>query len=805
MKLLFPELKKLFNIKLLLWMMAALLAANGLLAWWHSLSAEKEAGYDGQTISNMVRLYAEDPEAMEAYYDELLEYRRAQSKVKTQAKKEGREFVETRRALYSDGLYLEDMELIDMAKALISKNSRFPDEVRQYIKNTEINRAEYLYYGYDESTVVYRYQEIAGERYTEVLETVTLGKVYTGGWNNFFTYTMGGVFVAVAAIIIGSVVFIRERETGMFMLLRPSKGGRFATAVAKVIAALIAASVAAILITLESLAVFALRDGLSGAFEPLQSVESFRASTFCMSVIEYAGVFLLLKIAGAMAFTAVAMLVSVLISKYLVVFAISAGFFGLNFIAYLTGSDLVQTPLRYLNLFIPFEGIRPTARYSAIVFLGEVRECLYLVAPTALLFAFIASVLTVPFYCRASLGHKNIKVIGTATSKVSDAINKIKNSISALIAKIPVRYSVSGRGVELYKTLYGGALAILFVIAAILSFYSVKTESAKSFAMTYDEQVCQYYRSGFDGEWSEEKHEQILAKYNEAQKATQDYYSAQTAVTNGEITREQFDVYRKAYSSLGRHTEGLKLLKEQSERLKTMYDESGIIGVFVEESGWEAALTRGTNFFTFTVIILICVGVYSREYAGRPVADIIRATKKGRGFVWRSKTLTVILSALLFTAACEFVDIFYIYNNYALILGAYPACSLRAFANVPYTVTLNEYLAFAVGIRIFAGVTLALFVTAMSALLKKPLAIVGFSAAITLLPAVAEYIGVDAAEKLNFLSYYGAGRILSASFADGGFLGGMGWIAVASLALLIAIIILTTVSALRWCGATRSK
>ena len=260
MKLLIPELKKLFTIKLLLWMMVALLAANGLLARWHSLSAEKDAGYDGKKISQVVELYASDPEAVEAYADELKEYRRAQSKLQSQAKKEGRDFVETRRALYSDGLYTEDMELIDIAKRIISSNARFPDEVKQYIKNTEINRAEYLYYGYDESTVVYRYQQLAGERYTAVLENVTLGNHYTGGWNNFFTYTMGGVFAAVAAILIGAVVFINERETGMFMLLRPSKNGRFRTALAKVIAALIAAAVAAILITLESLAVFAVCD-----------------------------------------------------------------------------------------------------------------------------------------------------------------------------------------------------------------------------------------------------------------------------------------------------------------------------------------------------------------------------------------------------------------------------------------------------------------------------------------------------------------------------------------------------------------
>ena len=154
MKLLIPELKKLFNIKLLLWMMAALLAANGLLAWWHSLSAENEIGFSGREISNVVRLYTESPEGVEQYYKELTDYRRAQAKLKIEAKNEGREFVETREARYCDGLYTEDIKLIDLAKKHILGNTRFSDEVKQYIKNTEVNRAEYLYYGYDETTVV---------------------------------------------------------------------------------------------------------------------------------------------------------------------------------------------------------------------------------------------------------------------------------------------------------------------------------------------------------------------------------------------------------------------------------------------------------------------------------------------------------------------------------------------------------------------------------------------------------------------------------------------------------------------------
>ena len=84
--------------------------------------------------------------------------------------------------------------------------------------------------------------------------------------------------------------------------------------------------------------------------------------------------------------------------------------------------------------------------------------------------------------------------------------------------------------------------------------------------------------------------------------------------------------------------------------------------------------------------------------------------------------------------------------------------------------------------------------------MKKQLAIIGTAAAITLLPAVAEYIGVDAAEKLNFLSFYGAGRLINASFAKPELLGGVGIAIFATSAVLLSVIILTTVSALKWCG-----
>ena len=86
---------------------------------------------------------------------------------------------------------------------------------------------------------------------------------------------------------------------------------------------------------------------------------------------------------------------------------------------------------------------------------------------------------------------------------------------------------------------------------------------------------------------------------------------------------------------------------------------------------------------------------------------------------------------------------------------------------------------------------------------KKQLAVIGTACAITLLPAVAEYIGVNAAEKFNFLTFYGAGKLLSSSFRKPEFLGGVGWTAVATVLVLAAVMILTLISALKWCGEKR--
>ena len=53
------------------------------------------------------------------------------------------------------------------------------------------------------------------------------------------------------------------------------------------------------------------------------------------------------------------------------------------------------------------------------------------------------------------------------------------------------------------------------------------------------------------------------------------------------------------------------------------------------------------------------------------------------------------------------------------------------------------------------------------------------------------------------LSFYGAGRLLKASLKATDFLGGLGWTAVATMLVLVTVMILTLISALKWCGEKR--
>jgi hypothetical protein len=61
---------------------------------------------------------------------------------------------------------------------------------------------------------------------------------------------------------------------------------------------------------------------------------------------------------------------------------------------------------------------------------------------------------------------------------------------------------------------------------------------------------------------------------------------------------------------------------------------------------------------------------------------------------------------------------------------------------------------------------LALIVTGLSAILRKSIPVMSVTVAVTLLPALISYFGLTAADKVNFLNFFGGTQLFLISIAE---------------------------------------
>ena len=166
------EIKKLSLIRFVSVTFLLIFLLNGILCFVEARRSESEKTFDSDTLSRVYEAYAADPDGVEAYYSELSAYRRESQKRKKEVESAGGEYIETRAAVYTDGLYNEDIKLIQAVQQAIKKNLAFERETAQYIANAKNNYNEYLLLGMSEDAYECRYQLRAEKLYTDVLDRV---------------------------------------------------------------------------------------------------------------------------------------------------------------------------------------------------------------------------------------------------------------------------------------------------------------------------------------------------------------------------------------------------------------------------------------------------------------------------------------------------------------------------------------------------------------------------------------------------------------------------------------------------------
>jgi len=88
-------------------------------------------------------------------------------------------------------------------------------------------------------------------------------------------------------IMLGSIIFAQEKQSGFLPIMRTAKHGRAKTAVAKILTMLLLTVVFVLMFTFSSFAVYGLRIGFSSPNNVIQALNTFTLSSYQITVGEY--------------------------------------------------------------------------------------------------------------------------------------------------------------------------------------------------------------------------------------------------------------------------------------------------------------------------------------------------------------------------------------------------------------------------------------------------------------------------------------------------------------------------------------
>ena len=775
------EIKKLLGIRYLWAFLAIFLVLNSVIAFYSA--GKTYAAYEpSQLISSFFEKYFDDPEELDAHYAEIQAFNKEQEELFMKAMQSGNYDFETESmpSIYSTDEDFPDSMLFHTLYSAVNAAADYPNVMQKVIERAVANLAEFKMMGIDEDSFTYRYQIRVIRLYEEVRDNVSIRVEYTHGWEEYFSYEIVNIFIFVFIIMLGSLIFAEEKQTGFLPIIRTSRYGRARTAAAKLITMLLLSSVTVLLFTATTWAVYGLRLGYSSPSNVLQSLSAYTLSPYRITIGQYFAISVGVKLLSFALFSSVVLLLSTVFYNYILIYLSGLAFYGLNFLLYTLKYIDSSSAFKNLNL-VAVTAVDPLfVRYRAVNLFSEV--CGYV--PFMLVSFGIATVLccsaTVILFSRG-INDIRLPALDTVTSSVMTAAAGLKNRfIKAGVAKTGKtcaarRYSMSLFGAEAYKTLISSRfILILLVLLALKTAYSVNVFTP---LRSYSDTVYKEYMTRLEGEVTDEKLEYIA----EERRMINDTLSKQTKMqqdyVNNVITFEEYREYLSDYNYAYSRSELLELVEDQADYLIAEKEKTGIDGWFVYDTGWKKLYGGDADLFLYTSILLLLAGSFASEYLTKSssgsFAQILRATKNGRNATFRAKLFSSGVIAVLLALVFNAIDIAIVFNSFEMPAASAPLLSTQMFSSVSGSITFAGYLAVFILIRVAASLAMALLVCALSELLCRYLSVLCSAVVITLLPALFAYFGLSAADKVSYMNFFAGTPLYIASQRASLF--GSGW------------------------------
>lgn len=738
-----------------------------------------------EVMESIIETYIEDPDSVEAYYKEVLDFQREQIEIEHEHFINGSDYSPPAyNNKYTIDDELSDLVILNELFINIDNIKTYYSDVDSIIKAAQKSIEDFKGANVSPESYAYKYQLKLIDVYSHLYHKNVLGLEYIRGWGDFFSWKTIDIFIALSIISLASFLFISEYKAGIVNIIRCTKHGRLRIYFCKLVCFVSSCFVIIIAFLLVTWGVFGVKYGYSSVFNSIQIIDTFRFCPYDINILEFLLLFILFKVLSFLFFGIVVLCISVLTYNMVITYISGIGIYAINYVLYVFRYDNSKNILKYVNL-ISTSSVEPIfSKYLSInifhyvidipVFMGY-----FLVILITILILFIGY-----FYCCKYTIHSHNLLLNKHLIVKPAILSEIK-----LISKKMV-YSLSLFIYESYKILISSRGWLLILILFVLKIHSLN--GMYNVAQTYPDKIYCEYMTELCGESTEDKLGYIQSERKNIDNTLLIEPEIRDKYFNGHLSFTEYSEFLKQYNyALGR--DGIFTRIEDHASYIEHINSMGFSAWFVYDTGWEQLFHSDFDWTLYILCIILFTGMFSVEYdstsSSGKFSSILRTTKKGRQRTFATKIITAIVTSTLLSGVWVLTDLIYYFDTYKMPLIDAPLKSIQSMQNFPVDVTIFQFLLMYIAVRIFSVIILTLFIINLSCIFRKPLSILSIVSIVTLFPLALNKMGITLLDNIDFVSYLRATPIL---------LRGREFIIYTGIIVLISCI-LSVFSKKRWC------
>lgn len=555
------------------------------------------------------------------------------------------------------------------------------------------------------------------------------------------------VILMAGILLLALGLIVKEKNSGVLQLVRPTRYGRGRTLLAKLGLLTLGTTVYTILLCGINFAIAGGTFGFGDLNRYVQSINSFSNMEIVLKVWEYFALYLLSKVVVAIAVAAVIFAVLCAARNTITAYVILAVWLGGSYLLYtfVPANAYFNLP-KYLNVFMFLNTgtvIKNYLNLNIFSFPVSLRILALILTILALGAAIAAAYF---FYCRRGiLSGKGFLV-------------RVWERICGRFGR--KRYSIHLFFHESYKLWIGqkGILAVV-LLAAVLLYSSGGYNPSIS-----DPDEAMYYQtvSLHSGPITEEPKRYVEQVLGEEKQVQQELDQAAEALAAEKITQEDYDAIVARKEGLESSKAYFQSYLKRYNELSEIMNRTGIEPEFIVDRSYVILFATVTDFVTdryfgyansflllFSAVTLGCAGMFCYENK-RGSKKVLISTVNGRKRLIRNKLYVCLSYSVLCLIVSNAIYLYNIVDSFHVKLRDIPLQSIRGFENLPWRLSTYQALALQFGFQLLALLAVVMIVLVISEKSENFLTSLFISVVLMIVPLVLYSFGLESAQYISF-------------------------------------------------------